>query len=98
MNIETPSEFKAIFRNMGLNFGDGATNKEDFVLHALIGVDQIEAKIIAKFIERVLVSYNSEDIKSWWRAECITVYFDDGRELVDFLTIMKNILKRSPYV
>lgn len=97
MNEHMPPEFKIIFRNMGPRFGEFAKSKEEYVLYALIGVDQADATRIKPFLDKILVSHSPEQLKEWWRSGTTTTYFTVADELVEFLKMMRSILEKPPY-
>ena len=98
MKIEYPVAFKKVLRNMGPGFGSAAKNKREFAEYALIDVDQGDASSIRPFLEKLLRTYDPEQLKEWWWLTPASSYFFDGQELVEFLLEMKTVLSAPPYV
>ena len=97
MDYLVPAEFRTIFRNMGPDFGKKSKSKEEYVLYELIGIDQAEAVIVRQFLDKILSSYSPQQLRTWWRSATTTTYFTQADELVEFLTIMQQVLGKPPY-
>lgn len=97
MNIQIPDEFRKACRNLAQ--GLEVATAEEFIQHALIGIDLDDAHAIRIFIDGLLKSNPSADeLIGFWRSTPADIVFYDGEGVRTFLSMLRDVLDRSPYV
>lgn len=98
MDPEMPQEFKNACRNLGPHLEDLVTSLDDMVQVALIGVDAKDAAVIRRFLDDILDGrYTPDQMKDFWWSTPATTVFYDGRDVVTFLSRMREVLSQPPY-
>jgi hypothetical protein len=96
MDIEIPSEFKKMCRN--LVQGLDVETPDELVQHALVGIDREDASAIRKFLDELLSkNYKAEELHSFWWSLPSDIVFDKGDGVEAFLKLVRVTLSKPPY-
>lgn len=99
MDLNVPTEFKHLTRNVNSGVNEFVKNLEDFVVHALIGVGPREAAIIRPFLKTYLdTNPSAQALSEFWSSMPSALYFDDGEFVRKFLTALLVRLMSEPYL
>lgn len=91
--MEFPPAFKKACRNLGQDMDLFASSLDDLVLHSLNYIDAADAAEIKPVLDDLLSGrYDHEQLKALWWDTPSTVVFHDGRNVVQFLTRMREFL------
>lgn len=98
MRASAPPQFKQMCQNFGPNLSEFVSSWDDLVQHALIGINQSDARAIGPFVEELLEDqYSDEDLKEFWWTLPVTSAFHDGKDVREFLRRLREALSRPPY-
>jgi hypothetical protein len=93
MNISAPEEFKKVCRNLTQGLDLVVSTADEFVQHALLGIEPHERPAIKAFIDELLSGrYSDDELKSIWWTMPSDIVFHAGRGVVAFLTMLRNEL------
>lgn len=94
VNVATPEAFKKLCRNLGPDIMDFVSSEDEFVAHALIGIDGDDAKVLITFLQEKLKHDSPIELKNWMWSMPGTVSFNDEQALVRFLRELLAKLQR----
>ena len=93
-----PPEFKRMCQNFGPDLAEFVSSWEDLVQHALIGIDQAEARAIRNFLDQLLsAGLSDHDLKTFWWTMPVTAVFETGDQVRTLLTRIRETISKPPY-
>jgi hypothetical protein len=85
-------------QNFGPDLADFVHSWEDLVQHALIGIDQTEARALRNFLDQLLCAASSDrDLENFWRTMPVTTVFESGAQVRTLLTRIHGTISKPPY-
>jgi len=97
--MQPPQAFKNACRNLGPDLEEFVSSLDDLVRHSLIGIDEAGAKEIKPYLDELLSGqYDDDQLKDIFWSLPGSTKFHEGRDVVTFLTRMREILAGPPYV
>ena len=98
MAVRVPDEFKKACRNLGQDLDLFVKSLDDLVYTALIGITATEATAIRSFLDQLLSDrYSPDQLKSIWWSTPADLVFHDSRDVVTFLTRLREVISKPPY-
>lgn len=91
--MKFPPAFRKVCLNLGQDMDLLVSSLDDLVKYSLIGIDQEDAAAIKPYLDDLLSGrYDHDQLKALWWSNPATVVFYDGRDVVTFLTRMREVL------
>lgn len=99
--MEIPEAFKRVCDKFGPDLEEIVSSLDDLVQLSLIGIDEADAKEIKPYLDVLLSGrYDHDQLKDIFWSMPGTTKFRNGRDVVTFLTRMREVLDGPgpPYV
>jgi hypothetical protein len=91
--MEFSPAFKKACRNLVQDMDDLVSSLDDLVLYSLLGIDAAEAAEIKPVLDELLSGrYDHDQLKEIWWSTPTSLVFYEGRDVVTFLTRMREYL------
>lgn len=96
-NLIVPNEFKKACINLGQNIGYEQPGLDVIAMYAASGLDGHDVTVIKRFLDDELLSgrHSVEKLMEIWWSTPASIYFHDGRQLLEFLRLFRELLDKS---